>query len=140
MAERETPDSMEAGRSGALRATQSLAFLVGMGVCLTLSLGFAVGMFERANGAPAIGSGERLNPNEASPASLMRLPQIGAARAQAIVAHRNRVGSQEGRVRVFERADDLQQIKGIGPAMVEDLRPWLQFDNPPQDANESPMR
>jgi competence ComEA-like helix-hairpin-helix protein len=136
MAERTTPDPMEAGRDGALRATQSLAFLVGMAVCLALSLVFATGMLERRADFPGVGQGERVNPNEAPAASLMRLPQIGAARARAIVAHRDRAGTPQGRAAVFTKADDLQQIKGIGPAIVEELRPWLQFDDPPQDGNQ----
>jgi competence ComEA-like helix-hairpin-helix protein len=140
MAEREMPDQTEAGRGLALRTTQSLAFLVGMGVCLALSLGFARAMLERAEGSPIIGLGARINPNEAPAASLMRLPQIGAARARAIVAHRDRAGTPAGRTPVFKKADDLQQIKGIGPAIVEDLRPWLRFDDSPQDGNESSAR
>jgi competence ComEA-like helix-hairpin-helix protein len=140
MAERETPDPMEAGRGGALRTTQSLAFLVGMGLGLALSLGFAMGMRERTAGSPAVGQGERVNPNEAPAASLMRLPQIGAARARAIVAHRERLASQAGRPPAFRKADDLQQIKGIGPTIVEDVRPWLQFDDLPQDSKEPSER
>jgi len=140
MAGREMPDQMEAGRGPALRTTQSLAFLVGLGICLALSLGFARGILEHTKDSPVSGLGERINPNEASAASLMRLPQIGAARARAIVAHRDRAGTQEGPTPVFKKADDLQQIKGIGPAIVEDVRPWLRFDDPPQDGNEPPAR
>jgi len=140
MAEQETPEAMEAGPSGALRATQSLAFLVGLGLGLALSLGFAWAVLARASGSPVASPGERINPNEAPAISLMRLPQIGAAWAHAIVAHRERQGSQAGRAPVFRTADDLQQIKGIGPAIVEDVRPWLQFDDGPQDANGTPER
>ncbi len=84
--------------------------------------------------------GERINPNEAPVASLMRLPQIGAARARAIVAHRERAGTEKGRGPVFKKADDLRQIKGIGPAIVEGLRPWLRFEDRPRDGNEPPAR
>ena len=140
MAERETSDPMEAGRGAALRATQSLAFVVGVGPCLALSLGFALGMLGRTADSPTLGPGERINPNEAPAASLTRLPQIGTARARAIVAYRDRAGTQPGRTPVFSKAEDLQQIKGIGPALVEDLRPWLQFDDPPPDGNEPPLR
>ncbi|MCL5280696.1 MAG: helix-hairpin-helix domain-containing protein [Planctomycetes bacterium] len=140
MAEREIANPMEAGRSSALRAVQSLAFLVGLAICLVLTLGFAGRMLEHTEDSPASNLGERINPNEAPVASLMRLPQIGAARARAIVAHRNRAGTSEGRVRVFRKADDLRQIKGIGPAIVEDVRPWLRFDSLPRDGNEPPAR
>ena len=140
MAEREMANPMEAGRGSALRTAQSLAFLVGMGICLTLSLGFAGGMLERAEDSPVSDLGERINLNEAPAASLMRLPQIGAARARAIVAHRDRAGTERGRTLVFKKADDLRQIKGIGPAIVEGVRPWLRFDDLPQDGNEPPAR
>jgi DNA uptake protein ComE-like DNA-binding protein len=140
MAEREMPDQMEAGRDPALRTAQSLAFLVGMGICLALALGFAGGILERTEDSPIAALGGRINPNEAPAASLVRLPQIGAARARAIVAHRDRAGMQERRMPVFTKADDLQQIKGIGPAIAEGLRPWLTFDDPPRDGNASPAR
>jgi len=139
MAER-PGDFAHARRDPALRAAESLAFLVGVGICLVLSLGFAAGALQRPETATAIPAGERVNPNDAPVASLMRLPQIGVARARAIVAYRQRTGSQaEGRP-AFKTADDLRHIKGIGPAIVEDVRPWLQFDDPPNDANEPPTR
>jgi hypothetical protein len=121
----------------ALRVAQSLAFLVGMGFCLILSLGFAAGALRRPELPEMRPAGERVNPNEAPVASLMRLPQIGAARARAIVAHRQRLGPRAGGPPAFKTADDLRQIKGIGPAIVADVRPWLQFDDPPQDPNRS---
>ena len=140
MTVREMVNPIETGRSSALRAAQSLAFLVGMAICLTLSLGFAGGILERTEDSPVSGLGERINPNEAPVASLMRLPQIGAARARAIVAHRDRAGSEEGRVPIFKKADDLRRIKGIGPAIVEGLRPWLRFDDLPQNGSELPAQ
>ncbi len=140
MAEREMPDQVGVGRDPALRTTQSLAFLVGMGVCLALSLCFAKEMLERTEDSPINALGERINPNEAPAASLMRLPQIGAARARAIVAHRDRAGTREGRAPVFKKADDLQQIKGIGPAIVEGVRPWLRFDDSSREGSESSAR
>jgi competence ComEA-like helix-hairpin-helix protein len=135
MAERRRQDYLSASRDPALRALQSVAFLVAMGVCLILALGFALAISERAPGSVAVGSGERINPNEAPVASLMRLPQIGAVRARAIVAQRERQGSDPEGPPVFRTAEDLQRIRGIGPAIVEEVRPWLQFDPPPQDAN-----
>ena len=123
-----------------MRAAQSVAFLVGLGVCLTLSLGFAAGMLQHSRSTATVHLQERVNPNEASVASLMRLPQVGASRARAIVTHRERAGLQAGRPPAFKTADDLQQIKGIGPAIVEDLRPWLQFNDSVDDANGPSQR
>jgi competence ComEA-like helix-hairpin-helix protein len=137
MAERETNPG-HTGRDPALRVAQSLAFLVGMGICLVLSLGFAAEMLQRPGTVTAVPSGERINPNEAPVASLMRLPQIGLARARAIVAQRESAGPSAGRAAAFQRVDDLQQIKGIGPAIVEGVRPWLEFDAATRDSNELP--
>ncbi len=128
------------GHDSQVRAAQSLAFLVGVGLCLALALGFAAGTLRRGEEATARPTPERINPNEAPAASLMRLPQIGAARARAIVVHRQSVSGPAGRQPAFRTANDLEQIKGIGPAIVEDVRPWLQFRDEPPEANETPTQ
>ena len=69
--------------------------------------------------------GEGINPNTADSGSLMRLPNIGPKRAEAIVAYRDSVG--EGEI-AFERADDLEKIKGIGPKTVAGMKSELCFD------------
>jgi DNA uptake protein ComE-like DNA-binding protein len=130
----------QTGHDAQVRAAQSLAFLVGTGLCLALALGFAVGTLRRGEAAAARPAPERINPNEAPVASLMRLPQIGAARARAIVICRQSVRGPAGRQPAFRTADDLQQIRGIGPAIVEDVRPWLRFEDEPPDANETPTQ
>jgi competence protein ComEA len=67
----------------------------------------------------------RINPNTADAALLMTLPNIGPARAAAIVEYRNQQNS--GAI-VFRRVEDLQAVKGIGPKISEGLRPWLDFE------------
>jgi hypothetical protein len=69
----------------------------------------------------------RINPNTAPIPSLARLPRIGAVRARAMVAFRREM-QRQGASLAFERPDDLQRIKGIGPRTVEQVRPWLRFD------------
>ena len=139
MAARESNPAQAAHRP-ALQALQCLAFLIALGLCLALSLGFAAGALRPMDDGALVSFQERINPNEAPPASLMRLPQIGPARARAIVRHRDRAGVPPGRPKAFQTADDLQQIKGIGPAIVEDVRPWLRFDDPPRDGNQPAQR
>jgi len=56
---------------------------------------------------------ERIDPNTASVASMLRLRGIGPARAGAIVEYRNSRGTN-----AFEAADDLAEIRGIGPGTV----------------------
>jgi len=117
----------------ALGTAQSLGFTVGSCVCLIFSVVF-VAQVARDNGAlSAPMTGERINPNEASVASLARLPRIGPTRAREIVAFRNRLHE-----RTFQEIDDLGQVNGIGPATIETIRPWLRFDPPPVDGNEPP--
>lgn len=55
-----------------------------------------------------------LDLNSATAAELERLPGIGAAKARAIVANRERHGS-------FSRVADLDRIPGFGPAAVARL-------------------
>ncbi len=64
---------------------------------------------------------ERVNPNTAPPASLRRLPGIGAVRAADIVAWRTASPARPA----FGRPEDLEAIRGIGPATVKGMEPWL---------------
>ena len=56
--------------------------------------------------------------NRASVAELDQLPGVGPATAAAIVAHRDTNGP-------FSSVDDLEAVRGIGPAKVEALRPLV---------------
>lgn len=56
----------------------------------------------------ALAPGERVDLNRATVSELMRLPGVGAKRAQAIVAHRAR--------KPFRRAEDVIAVKGLGRA------------------------
>ena len=135
-----TSNSRLVERRPAVRAAQSLGFVTGVWACFALALGFAAGMRHRTTSPPAVSTSERVNPNDAPAASLARLPGVGPARARAIVAHRDRVHERAGRRPAFRNAGDLQQVKGIGPATVNDLQPWLQFDRPFTDSDTSPER
>jgi competence protein ComEA len=56
--------------------------------------------------------------NRASASELDQLPGVGPATAAAIVAHRDTNGP-------FSSVDDLEAVRGIGPAKVESLRPLV---------------
>ena len=56
--------------------------------------------------------------NRAGTTALVALPGIGASRAEAIVADRSANGP-------FASVDDLTRVRGIGPATVDDLRPFV---------------
>jgi competence ComEA-like helix-hairpin-helix protein len=65
--------------------------------------------------APAAGAQGPLDLNRASAAELERLPGIGCAMAQRIVAHREEHGP-------FGSLDDLAAVRGFGPGRIEALR------------------
>ena len=78
---------------------------------------------------------ERINPNTASAGSLQRLPGIGKARAESIIAYRRVHGPA-----AFRCPEDLDDIRGIGPAIVRDVAPHLAFDRPAaQSAPAAPL-
>jgi competence protein ComEA len=60
--------------------------------------------------------------NQASKTELLQLPGVGESLADAILAGRDRLGG-------FRTVDDLRQVKGIGPARLETLRPYLRIDS-----------
>lgn len=60
----------------------------------------------------------RTNINTASAAELQRLPRIGPALAERIVAYRQTNG-------LFRHPDQITEVKGIGEKTLEKLRPWI---------------
>ena len=57
----------------------------------------------------------KIDVNHASSAELDALPGIGASKAEAIVADRERNGP-------FRSADDLLRVKGIGPKLLDKMK------------------
>ena len=68
--------------------------------------------------APSILTPALINLNTASVAQLMDLPNIGPARAQAIISLRDERGG-------FSSVDELDDVTGIGPAILDVLRPLV---------------
>ena len=62
--------------------------------------------------------GVPLNVNQASAAELAQVPGINAKLAERIVTFRRNTGA-------FSKLDDIRGVKGIGPATVNRLRPYL---------------
>jgi competence protein ComEA len=106
---------------------QALAFVISVCVCVLLSLGFISnsGGIGQSSGVELE---SRINPNDAPAASLIRLPGIGIARAQAIVAYREEFGKRDSNSPAFRSCDDLQKVKGIGPKTVQNISEWLKFE------------
>lgn len=66
--------------------------------------------------------GERIDVNTADVYDLQRLPGIGEKRALDIIAWREEHGP-------FRTVDELTGISGIGPAILENLRPYAAAGN-----------
>jgi len=79
--------------------------------------------------APSEHAGESLaragvvNINTATAAELERLPRVGPARAQAILALRAKITR-------FSKVEQLLRVKGIGRATFRKLRPMLALEGP----------
>jgi len=70
--------------------------------------------------ARPLGPGERIDVDVASAEDLTRLPRIGAGLAARIVADRDTRGA-------FGTLDQLERVPGIGPGLLEAVRPHATF-------------
>jgi competence protein ComEA len=61
-----------------------------------------------------------VNVNTATLDELQLLPGIGEARARALIEARKQRGG-------FKQVDDLMEVKGIGPAGLERMRPFVRL-------------
>ncbi len=70
--------------------------------------------------ARPLGPGERIDVDVATAEELTRLPRIGAGLAGRIVADRSARGA-------FGRLDQLERVPGIGPGLLEAVKPHVTF-------------
>jgi len=101
-----------AGRTGFGRRVVALAVLATLALAAPLA-----GAAPNADERPAV-----VNLNTATPDELEALPGIGAKKAEAIVEARKARGG-------FKSVDELVDVRGIGPAQLEKLRPQLRVSN-----------
>lgn len=110
-----------------INKVQSLAFVVAAGMAVVLCLCFALPGFSVDSAAGTLELDHRINPNDAPPASLIRLPGVGPAKAQAIVTYREQFRRSGKGGPAFQDCDDLQNVKGIGPVTARGMCEWLKF-------------
>ena len=72
---------------------------------------------------------DRIDPNTADWQTLAALPGIGERRARDVVEYRQRkrAEARDPALVVFDAPGDLLYVRGIGVAIVEALKPYLQF-------------
>src|SRR5262245_24695734 len=80
-----------------------------------------------ADGPRAAELDDRLDPDSASGADLAALPNIGPAMAGRILQEREEFEKAHRGEKAFKRLEDMQRVKGIGEATLENLRPYLKF-------------
>lgn len=106
-----------------LLEAQHRGFVFAAVVCLVSAVLFCGVYMERVSIERAECAEEKINPNTADAASLVRLPHIGPARAQAIIEYRDSAGATR-----FTCPADMEKVRGIGPKTVEQIEPWLAFN------------
>ena len=82
--------------------------------------------------APLNVSSMQVDPNSAPWWEMTILPEIGPSLARRIVDYRESQRAENrplGHRKVFESADDLDPIAGIGPKTIAGLSPLLRFDD-----------
>ena len=84
--------------------------------------------------APVTEAAGVVNLNTASSEEFERLPRIGPAKAQALVALRQRLGGH------FQRIEDILRVKGIGRGTFRRLRTMLSLTGPTTLASEPTSR
>jgi competence protein ComEA len=69
--------------------------------------------------------------NRADHVQLLQLPGVGESMAQRIEAYR---AEHHG----FRNVDELRQVKGIGPKLLEKMRPYVYVESQPSDVEDEP--
>jgi len=70
--------------------------------------------------ARPLAPGEKIDLDLADVTEITRLPRIGPALAQRIVAWRDQHGA-------FGTLERLDSVSGVGPKLLDALRPWVTF-------------
>jgi len=107
---------------------QSFAFVIAASVCVLFSMVFVVSSLLTSGQSYEIELDQKINPNDAPVASLVRLPGIGIGKTRAIVAYRVEFCKQNGNKPAFQNPNDLQKVKGIGPKTIQNISEWLKFE------------
>ena len=104
-------------------ASQRRALLVLLsGLFVFLAVRYALNPVYVSDPQPAVPArfaelADRIDPNVADWQTLAALPALGEKRAKQVVAFRDEYVARHPGRRAFRRPDDLQLVRGIGPAI-----------------------
>lgn len=110
------------------------AILLALGIRLAMNR-TSIGQEQPPAGPAAHQLADRIDPNTASAAELAAIPTVGPKRAEAIVEYRRSYVARHPGHRAFVQTQDLEHVSGIGPAIAENMEPYLIF---PGDAATRP--
>jgi len=96
-------------------AVLALAVVPALGAGVALGAAATPTAHAQTDRPPATG---KIDLNRATAAELVGLPGIGPARAEAVIALRERLGG-------FRRVEDLLRVRGIGRATLAKIRPMV---------------
>jgi competence protein ComEA len=114
--QQEEEEPMNARGTNGIRIGRMATTLGAATVAAALLFG-ASPLYAATGAAPAAAGAEsagKVDVNTASAAELASLPGIGASKAAAIIAEREK--------KPFASVDDLERVRGIGARTVDDLR------------------
>ena len=101
-------------------STKAFAVMLGGMLCLVMlwAVMHPVRKTEQPGSGAVISTGLKVDLNTDDAAMLTLLPGVGPSIAQNIVEAR------EGGA-VFDRAEDLEPVKYIGPSLIRRVQPWV---------------
>jgi|SRR6266540_2734462 len=99
---------------------------IALAVCVVLLLGLLAyrGYGNRLGTRPTETVSVRFDLNRADRSDLEQIPGVGPKLAQAIVDHRGEKGH-------FQSLEQLRDVKGVGPATFDKVRPYLRVEPVP---------
>ena len=107
---------------------KSFSFIIAAAICVLFCGYFVVSNLLESEQLYEIRLDEKINPNDASAASLVRLPGIGIGRAHAPVTYLENSPKKGGNGLTFQNDNDLRKVKGIGPKVLQNMNEWLEFE------------
>ena len=118
-------NQMEPMLNSESQTSQTRSFLLAFLIAAVLACLLAVISLPKPQGK-ALALADKINPNTAPLPSLIRLPGIGPARAEAIIGLRDATLTEDGTY-PFSSPNDLRGVRGIGPKTATRIEGQVTF-------------